>query len=323
MNHPRTASTAFSASRRLRSTCTIHRWLLLLGLTTIVGACGSGLDRSDAYGNFETTEIVVSSEAAGRVMSLDAEEGTLLASGQVVGHVDTVQLALQRDQLVANRGAMRSRIEGIVAQIAVLNEQKRVATVEKDRIVRLIENRAATSKQRDDIEGQIAILDRQVASTRTQTLTIRQEIEAVEAQIRQVQDRLSKSTIVNPIDGVVLVKFVEAHELTGVGKPLYKIADLQTMYLRAYVSGDQLPHIRLGEPVTVLVDEEGGGNRALEGDISWIASQAEFTPKLIQTKEERVDLVYAFKVRVANPDGLIKIGMPGEVRFSSGSKDED
>jgi len=258
---------------------------------------------------------LISSEAAGRIMVLDVEEGSELGAGQTIGHVDTVQLALQRDQLIANRAALQSRIDGVLAQIHVLEEQRRVATVELDRIKRLMEARAATQKQLDDIEGQISVIDRQILSTRSQNATIRREIDAVDAQIRQIEDRIRRSIIVNPVPGTVLVKLVEAYEQIGVGSPLYKIADLSSVYLRAYVSGDQLPALRLGQNVTVLVDRNRSENQSLEGQVSWIASDAEFTPKTIQTKEERVDLVYAFKVRVLNPDGLIKIGMPGEVRF--------
>lgn len=293
--------------------------LLLLIPVALAAGCGKGPERSDAYGNFETTEIVVSSEAIGRIMAFDVEEGMRLAAGQVVGYVDTLQLALQRDQLTANRGAMRSRIDGVAAQTAVLQEQKRVAEVEHERVLRLIKDHAATSKQLDDVEGQIAVLDKQIASTRTQSATIRKEIEAVDAQIDQLADRIRKNMIVNPIDGVVLVKYAEAYEMTNGGKPLYKIADLGTVYLRAYISGDELPRLKLGQRVTVLVDESRTENRSLQGEVSWISSEAEFTPKTIQTKEERVNLVYAFKVRVANPDGAIKIGMPGEVQFAEHS----
>lgn len=288
---------------------------LALAIVVLLAGCGSDDRVSDAYGNFEATEVLISSEAAGRIMVLDVEEGSELGAGQTIGHVDTVQLALQRDQLIANRAALQSRIDGVLAQIHVLEEQRRVATVELDRIKRLMEARAATQKQLDDIEGQISVIDRQILSTRSQNATIRREIDAVDAQIRQIEDRIRRSIIVNPVPGTVLVKLVEAYEQIGVGSPLYKIADLSSVYLRAYVSGDQLPALRLGQNVTVLVDRNRSENQSLEGQVSWIASDAEFTPKTIQTKEERVDLVYAFKVRVLNPDGLIKIGMPGEVRF--------
>lgn len=286
-----------------------------LTIVVLLAGCGSDDQRSDAYGDFEATEVLISSEAAGRLLAFDIDEGVELAAGETVGYVDTVQLALQRDQLMANRAALRSRIDGVLTQINVLEEQRRVATVELDRIRRLMEARASTQKQLDDIEGQVSVIDKQIVSTRSQNATIRREIDAVDAQIRQLEDRIRRSIIVNPVRGTVLVKFAEAYEQTGVGSPLYKIADLSTMHLRAYISGDQLPDLSLGQNVTVILDKNRSDNQSLEGQVSWIASDAEFTPKTIQTKEERVNLVYAFKVRVRNPGGLIKIGMPGEVRF--------
>ena len=315
MNHSAKQSQSIEPISRMWRPSSAYSLLSALAIVVLLAGCGSDDRVSDAYGNFEATEVLISSEAAGRIMVFDVEEGSELGAGQTIGHVDTVQLALQRDQLIANRAALQSRIDGVLTQIHVLDEQRRVATVELDRIRRLMEARAATQKQLDDIEGQISVIDRQILSTRSQNATIRREIDAVDAQIRQIEDRIRRSIIVNPVPGTVLVKVAEAYEQIGVGSPLYKIADLSSMYLRAYVSGDQLPALSLGQNVTVLVDKNRSENQSLEGQVSWIASDAEFTPKTIQTKEERVDLVYAFKVRVLNPDGLIKIGMPGEVRF--------
>ncbi|HLE55510.1 MAG TPA: HlyD family efflux transporter periplasmic adaptor subunit [Rhodothermia bacterium] len=315
MNHSAIQSQSIEPISRTWRPSSAYSRFSALAIAVLLAGCGSDDRVSDAYGNFEATEVLISSEAAGRIMVFDVEEGSELGAGQTIGHVDTVQLALQRDQLIANRAALHSRIDGVLTQIHVLDEQRRVATVELDRIRRLMEARAATQKQLDDIEGQISVIDRQILSTRSQNATIRREIDAVDAQIRQIEDRIRRSIIVNPVPGTVLVKVAEAYEQIGVGSPLYKIADLSSMYLRAYVSGDQLPALSLGQNVTVLVDKNRSENQSLEGQVSWIASDAEFTPKTIQTKEERVDLVYAFKVRVPNPDGLIKIGMPGEVRF--------
>ena len=292
---------------------TLRGWLAL-GVIVLTGCTGNETT-SDAYGNFEATEVLIASEASGKLLAFDVDEGQTLEAGAVVGLVDTVQLALKRDQLRASRQAVRSKISGVVAQIEVLEEQKRVAQVEKGRIERLLEDRAATQKQLDDVEGQLRVLDRRIQSIRTQNGTILSEIEALEAQIAQLDDQIARSILVNPMAGTVLVSYAEPHELTAPGKPLYKLADLGTMYLRAYVSGAQLPHIRLGQAVEVLIDEDRATNRALTGEVTWIAAQAEFTPKLVQTKEERVNLVYAFKVRVANPEGRLKIGMPGEVRL--------
>ncbi len=285
-------------------------WLFALA------ACNGDEATSDAYGNFEAVEVVVSSEATGRLVAFDVDEGQHLEAGAVVGLVDTTRLSLQRAQLRAARNAVRTKRQGVNAQIAVLEAQKNVALTEKARLEKLLKSEAAPRKQWDDILGQIEVLDRQIQSVRTQTATIEAEMASFDAQIDQVEDRLARSRIVNPVAGTVLVTFAEQHELTAAGKPLYKIADLDTMDLRAYLSGAQLPHLRLGQRVTVFIDENETANRALEGAVTWISAEAEFTPKLIQTKEERVNLVYAFKVRVPNPDGALKIGMPGEVRFS-------
>ncbi|RMF58593.1 MAG: HlyD family efflux transporter periplasmic adaptor subunit [Bacteroidetes bacterium] len=290
---------------------------LLLALAGGLAACNGNDHLSDAYGNFEAPEVVVSAEVSGRLVRFDVEEGQRLAAGAVVGLVDTTQLALQRAQLRAQREAVRSRLRSVRAQIDVLEAQQRVALTEKARLERLLARDAAPRKQYDDVLGQLDVLEAQIASVRTQTATIEAEVAALDVQLDQVADRLARSRIVNPVAGTVLVTYAEAHELAAAGRPLYKIADLDTMELRAYVSGAQLPHLRLGQRVTVLIDDGPTANRTLEGEVTWIASEAEFTPKLIQTKEERVNLVYAFLVRVPNPDGALKIGMPGEVRFTA------
>ncbi|MDX1741841.1 MAG: HlyD family efflux transporter periplasmic adaptor subunit, partial [Rhodothermales bacterium] len=277
-------------------TASVTRWIILAVICTTLSACSSDNGRADAYGNFEATEIVVSAAATGRILSFDVEEGQNVAHNTVVGVVDTVQLALQKSQLVASRSAVRSRVRSVDAQIAVLNEQRAVAERDRDRIERLLADAAATQKQLDDVEGQIAVIDRQVEQARTQVSTIRAEITALEAQIARVQDQIREAIITNPITGTVLTTYAEPQEMTTYGKPLYKIADLTTMTLRAYVAGDQLPDIRIGQQVEVRVDRDRESEQSLDGRITWISSEAEFTPKLIQTKEERVNLVYAFKV---------------------------
>jgi len=292
---------------------TLNRLIVALTLSSCLLGCSNDLSTADAFGNFEATEITISSEANGKLLVFDVEEGRLLQKDERVGLVDTLQLVLQRDQFEASRRAVYSRIPGVVAQIEVLEEQKRVAEIEADRINKLLQDQAATQKQWDDINGRISVLDRQIRSIRTQNATILSELEAVDAQIAQINDVIDKCSIVNPVTGTVLVTYAEPFELTSQGRPLYKLADLETMYLRAYITGSQLPHIRLGQQVTVQIDEDEDTNRSLSGEISWISSQAEFTPNLIQTKEERVNLVYAFRVRVSNMDGSLKIGMPGEV----------
>lgn len=281
----------------------------------LASGCITSDELADAYGNFEATETTISSEASGRLLSFTLNEGDNIDAGVVVGLIDTTQLALKRRQLLAGRQSILSRTSSVRAQIDVLNEQRRVASVEKNRIERLLQDNAATTKQLDDIVGQLTILDAQEQQIRTQNATILAELESVDAQVAQLDDQISRSIIVNPVRGVVLAKYAEEHELTAAGRPLYKIADLSTLILRAYISGNQLPHLQIGQVVDVQIDESETTNRTLPGTVTWIASEAEFTPKLIQTKEERVNLVYAIKVRVTNPDGAIKIGMPGEIWF--------
>ncbi|MDX1429101.1 MAG: HlyD family efflux transporter periplasmic adaptor subunit [Rhodothermales bacterium] len=285
--------------------------LLLLALN----ACSNGDDRADAYGNFEATQIIVAAEVGGRLNEFKVDEGAPLARGDTVGHIDTVQLTLQKSQFVAARRAVLSRLGEVAAHIALLEEQRRIARVEQERITRLLQDNAATRKQLDDADGQIAVIDRQVDQAKAQRTAIRSEAERFDAQIAQVDDQIRRANIVNPTDGTVLTKYAEASELVSAGRPLYKIADLSTMELRAYVSGAMLPHLRIGQDVEVQIDDSHTENRALRGVVSWISDESEFTPKLIQTKQERVNLVYAFKVRVPNPDGALKIGMPGEVRL--------
>lgn len=277
-------------------------------------SCSGNGNRSDAYGNFESTEIVISTEAAGKLIRFDVEEGVALEAKTLVGCIDTTQLALKREQLLASQQSIRSRSANILAQIDVIKEQKNVALIEKRRLENLFKENAATQKQLDDVNGQLNVLDKQMASIETQNASVLAEIRSLESQILQINDQIQKSVIVNPVKGTVLTKFAEPFEVIGYGKPLYKIADLTTMFLRVYVSGEQLPNIKLGQKVEVLIDQNKTENQKLEGEISWVSSKAEFTPKIIQTKQERVNMVYAVKVKVAN-DGALKIGMPGEVNF--------
>lgn len=285
-------------------------------LTTLLAACQEEEERADAYGTFEAREVIVAAETAGKIMDLSVEEGMSLTAAQPVGLIDTTGLHLQREQLLASIRAVRNKTKDAAPDIAVLEEQLRNLEREKKRTEALLKDKAATPKQLDDIEGQIEVvreqIDRAGALTKTANRGILAEIEPLQAQVRLIEDQIRKCYLHNPIDGTVLVKLAEPAEIAHTGKPLYKIADLREMTLRAYVSGSQLPHVKLGQPVTVLIDENESENQSFEGTISWISDEAEFTPKIVQTKEERVNLVYAIKVRVPN-DGSLKIGMPGEV----------
>ncbi len=283
----------------------------LIMATLFLTSCDNDNGKADGYGNFEATEITVSAEATGKLMAFDVEEGDRLTEGQVVGYVDTVQLSLKKAQLLASRQKITASSASVLSQIDVYREQERTLNVERDRILRLLADSAATQKQLDDVEGRLSVLRRQIASVRAQNASVLSELESLEAQLAQLDDQIRKSIIANPQTGTVLIKYAEPGEVTSFGKPLYKLGKLDDMILRVYVSEVQLPSVSIGEQVDVRIDD-GEGMRTLPGTITWVSSTAEFTPKVIQTKEERVNLVYAVKVHVKN-DGALKIGMPGEM----------
>jgi HlyD family secretion protein len=286
----------------------------LMSLTLILTNCSGNSDIADAYGNFEATEIIVSSEANGKVISSKLENGICLKAGEQVAQVDTVSLFLKYRQLLAAKNEITVNTRDVLSQIDVLNEQKNSLIIEQKRIENLIADSAATSKQYDDVVGRIKVIDRQVDGVRAKNMAVLSKLEALNVQIEDVQYELSKCKITNPINGTVLQKYIEPYELVIKGKSLYKIANMEQLELKAYVDGIQLGQIKIGQKVKVYIDKSKQENKELEGVISWISDNAEFTPKIIQTKEERVKLVYAIKVTVKN-DGSIKIGMPGEVKF--------
>lgn len=293
------------------------KFILALPLLSAIG-CGDGDNGSDAYGNFEATEVTISAEGNGRLINFNIDEGDDLKPGEQVGQIDTLQLYYQKVQLVARIGSFYAKTIDIPSQINVLKERKKVLEVEKDRIIKLLNDKAATQKQYDDVEGQIEINDKDLAANQ-ERLEINNrglisEVKPIKAQIDQINDQILRCEIVNPIQGTILAKYAEGDEVTSFGKPLYKIANLSQLYLRAYVSGDQLDNIKIGQKVKVLIDKDKSSFHQYEGTITWISDKSEFTPKIVQTKEERVNLVYAIKVKVVN-DGKIKIGMPGEVKL--------
>lgn len=291
---------------------------ILLSIFTGLYACREQLDTADAYGNFEAREVIVSAEANGKIIQLDIEEGQVLEAGRLVGIIDTIQLHLKKLQLLAGIQMVSGKTQDIQPQIDVLEEQKQNLLREKGRIEALLKDDAATPKQLDDIKGQIVVVERQIKASKAQNRTFNRgllgEIDPLRVQIRQLEDQISKCYIRNPFKGTVLLQLAEESEITATGRPLYKIARLEDMYLRVYVNGAQLPHIEIGQEVTVFIDENEKENRSMSGTISWISGKAEFTPKIVQTKEERVNLVYAVKIKVKN-DGSLKIGMPGEAVF--------
>jgi HlyD family secretion protein len=288
-------------------------------LAAILPACRSNNDHADAYGNFEAVETVVSAEGTGKLLAFMVEEGMTLPADTIVGWIDSTQLHLKRSQLRANIKAVLSKIPEKDPQLEVIREQIAVQKREQQRYENLVKANAATPKQLDDINYQIAILEKQYrslsSSLNTQVSGYSSETRPLEEQVLQVNDQLRQSRITNPVNGTVLIKYVERGEVVNYGKPLYKIADLSALDMRAYVGEEQLGQVKVGQQVTVLTDMPDGKYREWPGTITWVSSEAEFTPKVIQTKEERTNLVYAVKVRVKN-DGSLKIGMPAELKLA-------
>lgn len=289
-----------------------YRYFAITLLTGLLG-CNSNADRPDAYGNFETIEVIVSSESQGRILSFASMEGAVLKAGEVVVLIDTMSLHLQKKQLVTARYSLHSKISTLEAQVNVNRVQLENLIREQERIDRLVEGGAATSRQRDEMADRIELLKAQIETVRTQKRSVDAEEKTLEVQIAQVEDRIGKCAVKNPKNGIMLTKYKEEGEMVLPAQPLYKMANMDRLILRAYVTGAQLSGIRTGQEVKVRYDVHGG-LAEVSGEISWISPRAEFTPKVIQTREERVNLVYAIKVLVSN-DGALKIGMPGEVIF--------
>lgn len=287
-------------------------------ITLILFGCGNGNGKYDATGTFESEEVIVSSEAMGKLVRFDVDEGAQLKQNQIVGVIDTLQLYLKKKQLEASVKAVLSKQPDVATQLAALQEQIKTAEIEKKRVENLVKSNAATTKQLDDVNAQLEVLNKQYIATKSSLTITKQGLQSetfpLQIQIEQINDQLSKSRIINPVDGVVLTRYTKQNEVTATGKALYKIADLSEMTLRAYVNGDQLGEIKLGQKVKVFVDKGESEQKEMSGEIYWVSSKAEFTPKTIQTKDERANLVYAIKVRVKN-DGYLKTGMYGEVKF--------
>lgn len=283
-------------------------------------ACSNNKTDYDASGIFESTEVIVSSQVSGQLMEFTVTEGQQLQADSYLGYVDTTQLYLKKQQLMASRTAVSSRSTSVPRQIASLKEQIATQKRELARFGNLVKLNAANQKQVDDIQSQLSVLEKQLAA-QTELLVnnnqgISGESTALESQIAQIEDQLLKSRITSPIQGTVLTKYAEQGEFTAPGKALFKVSDMQQMYLRAYITSDQLTQLKQGQPVTVYADFGEDKMRTYPGTISWIADKAEFTPKTIQTRNERANLVYAVKIAVTN-DGYLKNGMYGEVKFNA------
>jgi HlyD family secretion protein len=278
----------------------------------VIAACRAE-PAPDAYGNFEANEVTVSAQTAGQLLTFIPTEGVHVARGAVVGLVDTTQLALERSQIVAQRQATASRGAEVTDQITVLEVQRDVARRTYERTRRLFDQKAATAQQLDQAERDYKTLTAQIEAARAQRTTVGRDVAATEARVAQIRDRIGKSHVINPEPGTVLATFVRAGEMVQAGQPLYKVANLDTLTLRAYVVESQLSSVKLGQTVQVHIDQGNGQTLALPGRVSWIASKAEFTPTPIQTRDERTGLSYAIKVLVPNQRGALKIGMPADV----------
>jgi HlyD family secretion protein len=294
-------------------------YILPLFFLVLFYGCKSDQNGVDASGVFEATEIIVSAESSGKLLSFELQEGDILKKGQARGQIDSTTLYLNKLQVMANQMALLSSRPDVQSQLNILEAEIESVEFEKKRIERLLAGDVATQKQLDDINAKLDVLRANLKAKKTSLNIATQAIDAqsvaMEAQIDLINDQLERSTISSPIDGTLLVKYAEAGELTGMGKPLFKVADMEKMILRAYVTSDQLTLIKTGQSLKVFSEFGKDGNREYDGKIIWISSKSEFTPKTIQTQDERANLVYAVKIAVAN-DGFLKIGMYGGIKIT-------
>jgi HlyD family secretion protein len=315
----------------------MNKLILMVAAAVGMSACGSKTEKMDASGTFEADEVIVSCELPGKLVRFNVEEGAQLAKDSVVGAVDALNLSLQEEQVQASIGTLGDKtvtaapqIELLQSQLAVQQSQLATLQHEKTRIENLLKADAATGKQLDDINAQLDVARKQLSVTQqqmnvqrnnaaTQNRGILSEAKPLQKRIAQLKDQAKKALIINPISGTVISKYAQASEITAAGKALYKIADLSVLTLRAYITGTQLPQVKLGDVVTVLIDNGSKGYKSYSGTISWVSDKAEFTPKTIQTKEERANLVYAIKIKVKN-DGYLKIGMYADVKLMAPGK---
>ncbi len=297
---------------RNRIRCSSTYFLLILLAVT---SCKSREDGADAFGNFEAEEVMLSSRVGGELMFLKAGEGDQVKQGEIVGLVDTMELHLQKEQLMAQRSSVLSGKPRIRAEVKVLRQQ--IANLEKDeaRLDKMLVDGAIEQKKVDDLKGQISLLERQIEVLGANYGSINNQVDVIMAQVKLMDKKINDCFLRSPVDGIVLEKYSEKGELTSPGKAIYKLSDISSLVLKVYISGDQLSQVELGKKIDVLIDVPNDRYKTYPGKIIWISDKSEFTPKVIQTKEERVKFVYAMKIEVPN-DGSLKIGMPGEVVIS-------
>ncbi len=293
-------------------------FLLAFSLTFLLNSCKKSESDFDASGTFEATEVLVSAEVSGKILQFDIEEGMQVNAMQALGVIDSTQLYLKKQQLQASIKAVRSRKPDMNKQIAALEQQITTARSEKIRVENLVKANVANTKQLDDINAQIAVLEKQLVATKstisTTTETISAETEALDVQLKQLDDQLKKCNITSPINGVILGKYAEVGELAVAGKPLFIVADIQNMILRAYITSDQLSKLKIGQKLKIFSDFGEKEYKEYAGELAYISDRAEFTPKTILTRNERANQVYAVKIKVKN-DGYLKTGMYGHIKF--------
>jgi HlyD family secretion protein len=290
--------------------------LLITIAAILLAGCKNKTDEADAYGNFEATEVIISAEANGRILKFDAKEGSLIEKGSQLALIDTTLLYLQKAEIEAGIKSVRTRIGTINAQNDIINQQIKNIRVNTVRIEKMLKDDAATLKQMDDLTGQEAVFLKQIAANNTQKISVIAELYVYDSKKATLNEQLKRSSVSSPLSGTLIEKYSEGGEITAAGKPLAKIADMSVMKLKVYISGSQIGKIKIGQQCTVRIDDGNKDYRSFTGTIGYISEKAEFTPKIIQTKEERVTLVYAVNIDVVN-DGSLKSGMPGEAIFSS------
>jgi HlyD family secretion protein len=288
----------------------------LIFAAVLFTGCSDKNGTADAYGNFEATEVIVSAETGGRIISFNLSEGTEIDSGALIALIDTTIFHLQKEEISAGMKSVSTRLSSVSAQNGILKQQIENLNVNIARISNMLKDDAATRKQYDDLAGQVAVLEKQIAANNTQRASVEAELSVYKSKEATLDEQIYRCSVKSPLKGTVIEKYAEAGETTSPGKPLVKIADLSVMKLKVYVSGTQLSDIKTGQQCTIRTDDGKKGYKSFHATITYISGKAEFTPKIIQTKEERVTLVYAVTIEVLN-DGTMKSGMPGEAIFSS------
>ncbi len=290
---------------------------LIIIAAVLLGGCKNKADKADAFGNFEATEVIISSETTGRILQFDAVEGSQIDKNEIIALIDTTLFHLQKAEIDAGMMSVRTRISSINAQNDILNQQIENRNINIARFEKMLKDDAATQKQYDDLTGQVAVIQKQISANNTQKVSVSAELSVYESKKATLNEQIKRCSIKSPLKGTIIEKYSEVGEITSTGKPLVKIADLSVIKLKVYVSGAQLGSIKTGEQCTVRTDDGEKGFRSFTGTITYISDKAEFTPKIIQTKEERVILVYGVNIDVRN-DGTLKSGMPGETIFAAG-----